>query len=124
MALKHVKKSVVRDLKALRKEIQLLRELDHPNIVRLRSTWEDHHSYYMILDLCSGGALLDKLLETPDRRFPEKTVAKLLVSMCRAIEYCHNSGICHRDLKMDNWLFEKEGGDIVLIDFGGFKRSC
>eukprot|EP00949_MAST-11_sp_MAST-11-sp1_P002915 g2915.t1 len=118
VAVKFVRKAVVKDFKALKKEVELLKQLDHPNVVRLRATYEDRKHFFMILDLCSGGALLDKLLSTPERRFPEAQVAKILLSMCRAIEYCHNSGICHRDLKMDNWLFDSDDGEIVLIDFG------
>jgi serine/threonine protein kinase len=122
VAIKNVRKNLVRDLKALLKEISLLAQCDHPNIVRIIGSAEDKHNVYMALEVCTGGALLDTLMNSSSHHFSEDEVGRMAVMMFRAIEYCHANGIAHRDLKLDNWLFEKKNGELKLIDFGLSKK--
>jgi len=122
VAIKNVRKNLVRDLKALLKEISLLAQCDHPNIVRIIGSAEDKHNVYMALEVCTGGALLDTLMNSQSHHFSESEVGRMAVMMFRAIEYCHANGIAHRDLKLDNWLFEKNNGELKLIDFGLSKK--
>jgi serine/threonine protein kinase len=122
VAIKNVRKKLVRDVQALLKEISLLAQCDHPNIVRIVGSAEDKHNVYMALEVCTGGALLDCLMNSEAHHFEEDQVGRMAVMMFRAIEYCHSHGIAHRDLKLDNWLFEKENGELKLIDFGLSKK--
>lgn len=69
-------------------EIQLLKELDHPNIVRLHETWEDDVTVYLFFEVCSGGELFDRLtahLDKFDTGFNESKVASIVTKMLRAI---------------------------------------
>ena len=122
VAIKNVRKQLIRDVKALLKEISLLAQCDHPNIVRIMGSAEDKHNVYMALEVCTGGALLDTLMSSATHHFEEDNVGRMAVMMFRAIEYCHSHGVAHRDLKLDNWLFEKENGELKLIDFGLSKK--
>ena len=96
VALKNVKKHLVNDVTALLKEIALLAQLDHPNIVRLIGSCEDSHNVYMALELCSGGALLDVLMKSQSHHFSEEYVGRMMVMACRAVDFCHKQGIAHR----------------------------
>ena len=122
VAVKNVRKGLVRDVEALTREIALLRQCDHPNIVRIVGSAEDKINVYMALEICKGGALLDSLMNDKKHHFSEDYVGRLAVMMFRAVEYCHRIGIAHRDLKLDNWLFESSGGELKLIDFGLSKK--
>ena len=125
VAVKKVSKHTVKDLKALRLEIELLSNLDHPNVVKILDAFEDSKTLYMILEICPGGDLLDQLLAKKNHRYTEREAQNILIQMCRAVGYIHAKGICHRDLKMDNWLFtstENDNQELKLIDFGLSKK--
>ena len=72
------------------------------------------------MELCTGGELFDLLYDQPDCKFNEPQCAKLATKMLGAVNYLHSMDICHRDLKLENFIFENEKGDseIKLIDFG------
>ena len=125
VAVKRVSKHVVRDMKALRLEIQFLSTLKHRNVVQLKAAYEDAKMVYMVLELCPGGDLLDRLLSKKNHRYTETEVRSLVGQMISAIGYVHSNGICHRDLKMDNWLFvndDHKNPQLKLIDFGLSKK--
>ena len=95
-------------------EVQLLRQLDHPNIVRVYELFEDDDAVYIIMEHCSGGTLASRAPYT------EREAAKIMTKLLSAVAYCHQRGILHRDIKMDNAMFECESkeSDVKLIDFG------
>jgi len=101
-------------------EIELMRELDHPNIMRLFSTYEDGENLYMMIEYCGGGELFDAIER--EGHFTERTSATMIKDILGAICYLHNQKICHRDLKPENFLLETachiEQAQIKLIDFG------
>ena len=84
----------------LRSEINIMTTLDHPNILRLSEFFETENEIYLILDLCKGGELLDRLHEQADHRYSERTACKLIYTMLSTIRYCHAHNIVHRDLKL------------------------
>jgi len=94
--------------------------MDHPNIIKLFETFEDHHNIYLAMELCSGGELFDRIVEAS--HFSEKDAAIIMQQILRAIFYLHEQHICHRDLKPENFLFQSkdpiEGNILKLIDFG------
>ena len=117
-AVKLVNKDRVKNYETFINELNILRDLDHPNIVTIIETFETDQVCYMVLEYCSGGELFEKLCKL--RRFTEKEAAKVLKSLLSAVMYCHNHGVCHRDLKPENCLFlnSNEDSDIKIIDFG------
>ena len=119
-AVKTLKKNQVKndDIDTLKQEIRFMADLDHPNILRIYEYYETADNLYLILELCSGGELLSHL----ERRsyFPENTVRYLIYSILRSVRYCHDHSIVHRDLKLQNFLFDSKlpTSDLKLIDFG------
>ncbi|KAJ1613532.1 hypothetical protein OJ252_958 [Cryptosporidium canis] len=102
-AAKKIPKQFSGEIFRFRQEMQLLSILDHPNIAKLFETFEDYNSIYLIMELCTGGELFDRLSQVG--RFSERVTAHLIKQMLSAISYCHSKGIVHRDLKPENFLF-------------------
>mmetsp|Transcript_40928 Transcript_40928/g.52709 ORF Transcript_40928/g.52709 Transcript_40928/m.52709 type:complete len:497 (+) Transcript_40928:275-1765(+) len=130
-AIKTILKEKVRSLECLRKEIAILKGLDHPNILKLKEVYEDEKFIHLITPRCSGGELFTKIMERLDLNnctFTEKEVLKMARTMLEAIAYCHAHGVTHRDLKPENFMFESNSPDaeLKLIDFGlsNFMTSC
>jgi len=99
-------------------EINILKDIDHPNIVKMYEFFEDEKRYYIVTEICKGGELFDEILASG--RFNEKNAAVLIKQVLSCINYCHNANIVHRDLKPENILLEanKEFDQIKIIDFG------
>mmetsp|Transcript_67680 Transcript_67680/g.195628 ORF Transcript_67680/g.195628 Transcript_67680/m.195628 type:complete len:802 (-) Transcript_67680:84-2489(-) len=107
------------DAASLRSEIRTLRKLDHPNIVRLVETHEDSETVFLLMELCQGGDLFDKIVD--EQTVSEPTTRLFARQMMSALSYCHSSGIIHRDIKPENFLLETEHPDCMtlkLADFG------
>jgi calcium-dependent protein kinase len=116
-AMKIIKKDSKYSNKNL-KEIENLKLLNHPNILKLYEYYFDKKNIYIITEYCEGGELFDKIKEH-NSSFSEKDAAKILKAVLQAVAYCHSMGVVHRDLKPENILLE--GNDfehIKLIDFG------
>ena len=94
-AMKQVEKSKLPDVRYFETEIKILSLLDHPNIVRLFEVFEDSKNFYLIMELCTGGNLISRMGK---KRLKEKQAAVLMEQVVSAIAYCHEKGICHRDL--------------------------
>ena len=104
-------------------EIELLRQLDHPNIVKLFEYFSDNDKYYLITEYCKGGDLFDLIKKK--KRFSELSAAYIMFQIFRALIYCHNTHhLVHRDIKPENIVvFRKNNAledlyDVKLIDFG------
>ena len=98
----------------LKNEVEILKELDHPNIVRAIETFDYQHRLYIVLELCRGGG--DLYSRDP---YPEAVAQSIVHSLCSAVAYLHRRGIVHRDLKYENVMFVNwHSNDIKLIDFG------
>merc|ERR1712216_332278 len=102
-------------------EVLILRSLDHPNIVKLYETFQDAKYTYLVMEVCSGGELLDTVMRrSQDGRFTEHQAATYLEQILAATIYMHSRNIVHRDIKSDNFLLtdSSERAEIKLIDFG------
>ena len=118
--------------KYLDNEISILREIDHPNIIKLYEVKETTQFYYLVMELCNGGGLSDCLedyLKKYKKPFPEEVVQYLMKQIMSAINYLHKRNILHRDIKLDNILVNFESTEdrvnknmlkshIKIIDFG------
>eukprot|EP00501_MAST-03F_sp_TOSAG23-6_P001108 GSMAST32.ASY1.ANO1.1151.1 assembled CDS len=112
-------------LKAIRSEIALLSATDHPNVARLYETYNERNRFlYLVLELCSGGELFERLANSKSGHLTEYKAAKLVVQMLSSINYLHSKNIVHRDLKLENFVFanKSESSPLKLIDFGFAKQ--
>lgn len=111
------------DVKSMRDEIAILRDLKHPNIVRLYDFFETDVAYQLVMELMTGGDLFDRLVvkESYDER-EARDAARLITD---AIRFMHSKGIAHRDLKPENLLLVSKDCDssVKLGDFG-FAKKC
>lgn len=96
-------------------EIKLLKQMDHPNILKLYEVFQDEARFYVVTQLCEGGELFDEIVKR--KSFSEKDAAQIMLQILSAIVYCHSNHICHRDLKPENILMEN-GEQVKVIDFG------
>ena len=122
-ACKELIKSKLSDLTKLREEINIMSKCDHPNIIKLFEVYEDSRYIELVMEQCLGGCLFDALVKKIKEKgvaFSEREAAIIFKQIMTAISYCHNQGICHRDLKMENiLLLTKEKNSIIkIIDFG------
>ena len=99
-------------------EINNLKDLDHPNILKMYEFFEDEKRYYIVTDICKGGELFDEIVARG--KFSEQDASVLMKQVLSCINYCHKNHIVHRDLKPENVLLEqnKEFDQIKIIDFG------
>ena len=94
-----------------------MKQLDHPNIVRLYEFYQDDLHIYLITEFIEGGELFDKI--TKVKIFSEQDAANVMRQLLQAVHYCHIRKIVHRDLKPENLLIESKTSDnIKVIDFG------
>ncbi|KAM9240266.1 serine/threonine-protein kinase MARK1-like [Leptosomus discolor] len=102
-------------LKNMKREPRIHQMIKHPNVVRLYETLETDNSYYMVMELCLGGDLLDRICDK--KRLAEREVRTYTRQILSAVEHLHCQGIVHRDLKIENFLLD-ENNNIKIIDFG------
>ena len=117
-AVKIIKKQRVKNVERLRREVRVMMGLDHPSIIKLYDYFEDASNVYLILELCSGGELFDRILK---HKYYSEDNAKIIFSqIAKAIKYCHLRGVVHRDLKPENFIMisQKDPFRLKLIDFG------
>jgi calcium-dependent protein kinase len=121
-AIKRVSKRKASDIKRLRQEIAIMKMMDHPNIISLFETYEDKMFIYLVMELCTGGELFDRIIS--EGHFTEAQAATVMQQMLQSIFYMHRHkpAVCHRDLKPENFLFATqdpiEKNRLKLIDFG------
>jgi len=119
-AVKSISKAQMKNLERFKQEIAIMKLMDHPNIIKLFETFEDHRNIYLVMELCSGGELFDRIIDAG--HFTEVQAAILMQQIIRAIYYMHENKVCHRDLKPENFLFQTkdplEKNILKLIDFG------
>ena len=105
-------------------EFKILKEADHPNIVKIIEIFETEKSYYLIMENCVGGNLSNKIEERVKLKkpFDENILSEIIRQISSAIKYLHDKNICHRDIKPDNICFTNlgsmENNTAKLIDFG------
>ena len=135
-ATKKIKKSMVVDEKVKKyfnNELFILKNVNHPNIVKLYDIKQTLNNFYLVFDLCNGGGLsncLERYKKKHDGKpFPENIVQHLMKQIVSGMKYLHNKKILHRDIKLDNILVKFETDEdkdndnyfkatIKIIDFG------
>lgn len=107
------------DLDDIRREVQIMHHLTgHRNIVELKGAYEDRHSVNLIMELCAGGELFDRIISKG--HYSERAAAELCRQIVTVVHNCHTMGVMHRDLKPENFLFlsKHENSPLKATDFG------
>lgn len=119
VAIKVIPKSSILKQEKVKKrfcrEIQVQKDLNHPNIVRCLEWMETERNFYLVLELVEGENMKDYLKRR--NQVDEDEARTLMTQICSAVDYMHNKGILHRDLKLDNMVLNK-GGTVKITDFG------
>ncbi|KAK9097911.1 hypothetical protein Syun_024956 [Stephania yunnanensis] len=118
VAIKIINKQMVMEhnlMEQVKKEISVMRLLQHPNIVKIYEVIGTKTKIYIVMEYVSGGQLSDKLAYT--KRLGEEEARKYFHQLIDAIDYCHGKGVYHRDLKPENLLLDSRG-NLKVTDFG------
>ncbi|KAK6158352.1 hypothetical protein DH2020_005666 [Rehmannia glutinosa] len=107
------------DVADVRREVQIMHHLTgHRNIVELEEVFENRHYVHLVMELCAGGELFDRIIAK--RHYSEHAAAELCRQIVTVVHACHSMGVMHRDLKPENFLFldTDEDSPLKAIDFG------
>jgi len=122
-AIKHFPKENIspNDQQLFANEVELFLGVDHPHVARLLHVYESESKVSLVVEHLKGGELYARL---QDKLFSEVEAASAMWQMLLAVNYLHHEGITHRDIKIENFMYEENGGDFLkLIDFGFSKFS-
>ncbi|CAF2172054.1 hypothetical protein YC2023_091182 [Brassica napus] len=122
LACKSILKKKLRtavDIEDVRREAEIMRHMpEHPNLVTLKETYEDEYAVHLVMELCEGGELFDRIVARG--HYTERAAAAVTKTIIEVVQVCHKHGVMHRDLKPENFLFanKKETAPLKAIDFG------
>lgn len=103
-------------------ELSVSLSLDHPHVARLHHVYEAEGTVSLVMECLSGGELFDRVREK--KVFEESNAKTCISQMLLAVGYLHHEGVTHRDLKLENFIYDEPGSDYIkLIDFGFSKYS-
>ncbi|KAL3687100.1 hypothetical protein R1sor_013409 [Riccia sorocarpa] len=107
------------DVEDVRREIQIMHHLSgHPNVVQIKDAYEDDQNVYLVMELCAGGELFDRIVKKGN--YSEAAASALIRTIVGVIAACHSLNVMHRDLKPENFLLANKSEDAPLktTDFG------
>ncbi|ONM37115.1 Calcium-dependent protein kinase 17 [Zea mays] len=113
------KLSTKEDVEDVRREVQIMYHLaGQPNIVELKGAYEDKQSVHLVMELCAGGELFDRIIAKG--KYTERAAASLLRTIVEIVHTCHSMGVIHRDLKPENFLLlsKDDNAPLKATDFG------
>merc|ERR1740116_539476 len=114
-------KSIKSDkLAFLMSEVEVFLCMDHPHVARLVDVYESDRDMSLVMECVEGGELFDRLAKL--ERFTEKDAALATRQMLLALNYLHSHGIAHRDLKLENFLYDVKGGSHLKLIVFGFSK--
>ena len=101
-------------------EVNILRRLDHPNIVKYYESFEDDVYLHIVMEYLEGDDLFTIISQRNHNKFTEKDMIKIMHQLFKALVFIHNKNIVHRDIKPENILFSQKDdySTLKLIDFG------
>lgn len=105
----------------LEAEIAIMKGMDHPGIIKLYDVFEDSKFLHLVMEICEGGELLQRILR--EDRFSEHDASGVMRQVIFGIRYIHGRRVCHRDLKLENFLLAERGlpleeSTVKIVDFG------
>ncbi|KAL3503511.1 hypothetical protein ACH5RR_037960 [Cinchona calisaya] len=107
------------DKEDMRREIQIMQHLSgQPNVVEFKGAYEDKHSVHLVMELCAGGELFDRIIAKG--HYSERAAASICRAIVNVVHVCHFMGVMHRDLKPENFLLSdrSENAALKATDFG------
>jgi calcium-dependent protein kinase len=106
------------EMKSLVDEVSILRELDHPNIVKVLEFYQNDKYFFIVTEYLEGGELFDRIMD--NSVLNEESACTIMEQVLSAVAYLHKHNIIHRDLKPENIIFETRdpNSKIKVIDFG------
>eukprot|EP00959_Pyramimonas_sp_CCMP1952_P063918 1335580-Pyramimonas_sp.AAC.1 len=107
------------DAEDVEREVAIMYHLaGHPNVVTLLAAYEDKHSVQLVMELCEGGELFDRIVSKG--HYTEKSAATMVRTILKVVAQCHVLGVMHRDLKPENFLLSstKDDAECKATDFG------
>lgn len=121
VAIKVIDKKKVEDMGDITREIEIMEQCKHKNIIRLYEIFDEKDKMNLVMELVTGGELFDSIVERGN--YTEKDAAKVMGTLCEALNYLHAKKVVHRDLKPENILLshKSKGGpepEIKVADFG------
>ena len=121
-AIKTLKKDFFNkhSLESIEREVDILRSLDHPNIVKYFETYEDDFYIHIVMEYIPGYNLFKLLTNKKYFKFTEKEICQIITCLLKAVLFLHHNNIIHRDIKPENILFSVPGDfdALKIIDFG------
>jgi calcium-dependent protein kinase len=121
-AIKTIKKNIFKrhSIESIKREVDILRSLDHPNIVKYFETYEDECYLHIVMEYIAGDNLFRVLTDQKGFKFTERTISKIITCLLKAVLFLHHNGIIHRDIKPENIVFVELNNfnALKLIDFG------
>ncbi|AET04065.2 putative protein kinase CAMK-CDPK family [Medicago truncatula] len=118
--IQKVKMTTAIAIEDVRREVKILRALNgHKNLIKFYEAYEDHDNVYIVMELCEGGELLDRILSRGGK-YSEEDAKVVMTQILNVVAFCHLQGVVHRDLKPENFLFstKDENSELKAIDFG------
>lgn len=116
------KQNISKHRKVLKRELEIMQIVDHPNIIHLYETYEDELYLHLVLELCTGGDVCERIITKGS--FCESQAAGLMKILLGAVNYLHLNNIIHRDLKPENFLYvDNETEYVKICDFGMSVRN-
>ncbi|XP_078533177.1 serine/threonine-protein kinase Nek1 isoform X2 [Lissotriton helveticus] len=106
-----------RERQESRREVAVLANMKHPNIVQYRESFEENGCLYIVMDYCEGGDLFRRINTQKGVLFSEDQIMDWFVQICLALKHVHERKILHRDIKSQN-IFLTKDGTVQLGDFG------
>lgn len=104
-----------REWENLQREVEIMRGLDHGNVLKMHAMFQSPSQYHLVLDLMPGGELFHHIVARGS--FAETDAREIVGQILSGVAYLHANGIAHRDLKPENLLINAVGG-VVISDFG------
>ena len=112
------KAKIKKEFHLLKTELEILKSLNHPNLIKFYETYQDERFFHLVMEYCTGGELLERIVEKG--HLNEQEAGKIMSKAFSAVQHLHINHIIHRDLKPENFLFSNrsEEAELKIIDFG------